>query len=386
MFSFSISPTVFNLLIKRLLPLVGSDKNAVLTLLINKDLLDIFYHSTIDKSDSNGIFYEQLPITSREGIGSVSFLASSLLNIKIPEFISEKKFPFSKEIDFTIGKTNIDIQYRVFWDEDRHSNTKLQINILTETDKLEIYEKLFLQHTKFVEFCTADFIRGISFCNFIKADATSKESNGYYLRLGCDNALYLISTDSNIAIKYKCEVDSNTVTDLSLVISNQTLNYIRTFINDSETFKLSPHRNSLYIETNNRKMLVPIMGRNFIIDNPDQFFDINDPKISILEVKPLYSFIQMFVVKATDLYKRLILDFTHGKFNIKSETDYVEGLPSEILKDCKIQVNGDFLTTCCSRIQQLDPKITLYYNVNTQRITLATDDQKVVFLIQGISN
>lgn len=384
MFKFIVNSEVINNLLKRLLPLVGSDKNSIITLCYEDDCLEVYYNTGIAKTSSRSVFYEKLPVLGGAGKGKISIDTAQLLNLKIPSFVSETKYPWSKEVTFEVTPASINVVYDTYWSSNKVSKSNFRLAVLDALDDLESYKSLFSTYVKYIEVHTDDFLRGITFSSSMKGDANAKESNGCLLKCSKDYLL-LVATDSNTAVKYCCEILEVNTLDFSVVVAPSVLNFIRNFLINGSSFKIAAHKNSVYVETENRKMLVPILGKDYIIEDVDEFFTVSGQRIANLELKALVSAMQVVVKKASDIYRRLVLTFKSNQFILRSEEDYVEGLPAHILNDGSFSVNGDFLLGCCNKLSQLDADALLYYLEESQRITIASADEKVVFLIQGMS-
>ena len=189
-----------------------------------------------------------------------------------------------------------------------------------------------------------------------------------------------------MAVKYENGILNTTSTKpVSLVLHNSILSYIKSFITDTKSVNLSTNRSSLYLSVDNRTMLVPVMQLNYIIDDPKEFFSLAKKPVASIDLKPVITLINNLTYNSNDLYKRLVLDFDTTTFSIKSEVNSSTNIPAEIFGKASINVNGDFFSFCCQKMLPLDLTANVYFDPDTDKITLTAQNDKLVFLIQGLS-
>lgn len=386
MFNFILSSNSFNKFQRRLSSLISQDKDAVISFILS-DKLEVYYRSKVDNADSPVLFHEELELTNSTGNGSASLSVSSLLTLKVPEFTSEEKFPYCKFVNFKFSDALLSIEFTVNWNRYSGENdNKLKFGLLEEAFSIEVYDKLFSNKFKEeVEVEIGYLVEAITNTAFIKADVTSRSSNGVLI-YSRDDSLYFVSTDSNTAVRYEGKFLTKPATDLFVVISSSVLNILRQFLVDSTTVKVGLNKSNLLFKVPGRVVLLPVMQGNYVIDDPDSFFSIPDEKIAAMDLKPFLMISSNLLNNTTDIYKRLIMSTENNAFSIRTAKDATENLPAEIAKPQTINVNGSFFSSCCQRLVNMDPVGDLYFDSHTDRITLTSQDRRLIFLIQGLSN
>lgn len=385
--NFSLSSSTFNSLLKRLVSLTGSDKDAKIIFILEKAGLEVFYSSKIDKIDTVSFFHEKIKTESMASTGIAGISASSLLSIKVPEKSGEDKFPQCSEISFSFTKSVLAIKYGIKWSKDSKENvTKMNFALLDSSGySMEEFKEVFNDKvTPIFQINPVVLTEAINLVNFIKADATTKEANGCLLYTS-DNNFLLVNTDSNSAVKYEFNIEKSGQKDLNCILSNSVLNAIKLFIPDEGTVEFGKLRNHIFVTTDDRRMVVPTMSVDYIISEPVEFFKIEDELVAELELKPFISTALALVTKTNDPYKRLTIKVGEEEFSIASGADKSTDLPYTFSKDSKINVNGSLLISCLQRLLTLDLKSSLYYNEDSNRITVTSPDNKMICLIQGLS-
>lgn len=386
MFKFTLSSLDFNNLVKRLSSL-SLDKDSVVSISLNdQGILEVFYGSKIEKGNSNLLAYEKILPLEYLHSGKISIYLSTLLNIKLAEYITDDKFPHCKSITLSYDDNKLEVKYYTKWSSNsRDTLSKFSYEIIPIDKEIDSYKVLFNDYSRFqIEFTSREFITGINLCGFIKTDVTSKESNGCLLSIINDN-YYIVNTDSDIAVQYSELLNNNTV-NLDVVISIYTLNAIKAFVCNSETFKLAVVKNQLYIYADDRIILLPILGKTYIIEDVIGFFTIKeDNRVADINLKPLITLLNPLVSKSSDIYKRIDLNFSEDKLNITSDIDEVTGFTVNSNKFINIPVNGSFFSSVCSKVLTESEAGTLYYDSDTSRITIKSNNNRLVFLIQGLT-
>jgi hypothetical protein len=386
MFSFSLTSNAFNAIQKRLNALSSSDKTASIVFSLEESNLKLYYTSKLDKLESIGLFYEEIEVSSSQNNGIASILVSNLFSLKVPEFFSESKFPYSKFIKFSFYESVLTVEYSIKWNKVGEENlVKFNFPIIDVGIDLSIYEKLFCDYSKsYFEVETENFLSGISHCNFIKSDAITKEYLGCLLEVKENNFLF-VSTDGNIAGKYENNIlNNNLQKNLRIILSQQVLTVVKSFINESTSVKVSSNKSSLYIATEKRSVLIPVMQLNYIIEDSTAFFNFKFPLVASLDLKPVTAMAINLTSSTSDSFNRLILEFKDKKLNLLNSKDSAKNVPSQVELDSIIHVNGDFFSSICQRLLSVDLYANLYFDKKSDRIVLTTEDNKLIFIIQGL--
>lgn len=384
---FSITSSIFNALLKRLVSLTSIDKESKVIFLLENNKLEIFYNSKVDKIDTISLFYENLPVESCKGSGIAAISASSLLSIKVPETSFIDKYPKTTNIDFSFSKSIMNIKYGIHWTKDSKENTtKLSFPLLeSNTYSLDEFDSICNEDLSSIFKVNAVVLNeAISSVNFIKTDATSKDAHGC-LFFTHDSNFLLVNTDSNSAVKYEFPVEKLNNKGIQCTLSNTVLNAIKIFLPDEGSVEIGKIRNHLFLQTDTRRMLVPTMDVGYAIDDPIEFFTIDSTLVSEVDLKPLISVCLALVSKTNDSYKRLSFLIDNNGFAIKSGGDASVGLPHQYHSDAKADVNGALFTACAQRLLPLNLKANFYYNSDNTRITLTSPDYKMICLIQGLA-
>lgn len=391
MLKFSLSSQVFNDLIKRLLVATGSDKTAKLyfslqTSAQGDSTLDIFYSSKIEKSESSSLFYERVPVLSGQGNGIVGLLVDCLYSLSIPSYISDEKYPHCKEVCFDFKQSILDISFAIKWNKpSKLNNTLLHFPLLAEDIDLENFSILFKDSTNKLKLNTKDLEEASGIVGFIKSDITSKDSNGVFFKKE-DKILSVVSTDSSIAACYRINILEDASKKFECVLSPLILNGIKNFISDSEEITIWLSRSQIFVSTGTRHLCSPTMNTTYIIEEPTEFFKVSSPKVCTLDLKPTINQSSVLSKNNKHVYKKLVLEFINNKLSIQTDLDKTQEVPTrQVFKDTNILVNGDFFVCCCNRMLMLDLNADLFYDEDSSRITLTTQDDKLIILMQGLS-
>lgn len=387
MLKLSLSPEIFNRTIKRLILLAGSDLEALVTFLINKDKLTLYYHSKIEKG-SNILYYEEVPTTSIEGNGIASIYINQLFSIKIPDFVSNEKFPQCKEVNFKFLANTLTVDFSIIWSKNTKPNeTTLNFPLLEKPVEIEEYHKLLYPSngTHSITIPSVEIIEGIAICNFIKTDVTSRDSNGCLLTKK-DNVLSIVSTDSTVAVKWNSTLEESVKEDFSIVTSASTLNAVKSFLSDSEIVTLTTCKNNLLVEVEGRKMLYPLMKIDYIISDVEEFFHI-EPKtyVASINLKPFINSLSIISANNNDLYKKVNLDFSTDSLDIFTNINKALQLPAKVTTPQKFCVNAEYILLAAHRLVNFGYQGDIYFDSETHRITFASNSKKLIFLIQGLS-
>lgn len=392
MSNFTISAALFNQLQKRLITLTGSDKQAIVSIVPTQLGIKVYYNSKIDKGEISSLFYEEIPIICSEIPENfnkvISLLGSNFFSIRVPEVVSEEKYPQCREVKFSFTDSILTLEFSVAWNRHDVGNvTKLHFPLLDSSEELDSYALLFNTNINKFKLNGQTLIEAIQQSSFIKSDVTSKESNGCLVELK-DNQISMVSTDSNIAVRYKNSILESEDEDLkaSFVASMPILSSIKSFISDKEDIEIGVNKKFIFISMLNRSMVAPIMHNNYIIQDSDSFFSLDFKYIGLIDLKPTITCISNLVANSNDLYKKIVLEFSN-KLDIKTDKDKTKNIPCKISEQASISVNGEFFYSSCQRLVTLDLFAKLYFDEDTGKIGLVTDsDDKLIFLIQGLSN
>ena len=387
MFKFSISSGVLNGLLKRLSSVSGGDPTASITFILEESSLKIYYESKIEKTDIPCMFFEAVPITSSDGSGSASILTRELAGIKVTEFTKESKFPHTKEVEFKFSTSVLNTNWEVFYSAEHKSKLKLAHAILEVDKDISAYDKLHKDRANFVEVESSKLDEAIANCNLFKADATSREGNGCLLEvIGSD--FVLIGTDSIMAAKYQAPVVQHTLEKhFSLVLSNAILSLMKNFITDTEQVKLASSRSSLFLESQDRSMVVSTLNVTYDIPDPGNFFKVGKESTHVGSVglSPIISAVNTLTHLSTDVHNKVYVQVAGDKLNLKTDKNSSENLPATILNEVQIKVNGRLLTSSLQKLSSLDAVADLYFNKLNNRITFSSPDERLIFLIQGMN-
>jgi hypothetical protein len=391
MFNFTLSSDTFNKVIKRLVVLTSTDPEAVVSFYSLDNALSIYYHSRIDKGSSNILYWEKVPTLSLEEKGLSSLYINQLFSLKVPEFVDETKYPNCKEVNFRFLDNILTINFNIQWSRGTKPNeTTLNFPLLEKPAELDIYNSLLnAAKEKEISILASDLSEGISICNFIKTEVTSKEANGCLFQ-ELNNALHLVSTDSTIAAKWSTPITKDTGTKeentFSIVVSNTVLNSVKNFLLDCEEVTLTRYRQGLLIETEDRKMIAPLMKVEYIISNIEDFFTIDSKAfIGSIDLKPFINITSTIGSNNKDLYKKIEMDFSEKGFNISTNINKTEDLPAKISSYSKFFVNSDYMLSSAQRLLSFGYTGNLYYDKESHRITFTSMEDKLIFLIQGLS-
>jgi hypothetical protein len=131
-------------------------------------------------------------------------------------------------------------------------------------------------------------------------------------------------------------------------------------------------------------MIVPTMGQEYIIEDPAEFFMDRGEKVAEIDLKPFIHISQFLVNKSKDFYKKLVIS-TSDTLNLSNDVDISNNLPAGIYKAISLSVNGSFILGVCQKLLTVDLNTNLFYDEDSGRITLTSLDDRLVFLIQGLS-
>lgn len=388
MFKFKISSNLFNDLLKRL-SLVSSSVDSEASIIFEAngdgDFIDIFYKSKVDKGDVFSYFKEKLECIDVKGSGRCSVVINELKDLRIPSFVNEDRFPYCKEINIICKDKSLEIVYNVVWSEDGSPNSSKLVFPIIETveEDYNIYSKVIKIQDKCIVIDAQDLVEAVTYCNFFKHDSTSKDNNGCLLVIK-GNKFYSIGTDSNVAAKYTGELIENTIGDIKTIISNSVFKLIKVFVSDIAQVKVRIKKASIYIDTGNRQMVVPSIVGRYIIEDPESFFKIEGDKLANIELRPVSTTIATLIKKVRDDYKSVTLKLDSKKgLNLFSGKNISENVPTDVIKEGKIILNGEYFITVSQRLAIISGKAGLFYDKNNRRISLLSDRDKLLFLIQG---
>lgn len=385
---FTLNSGVFNSLLKRLTSLSGGDDSSTIIFKLRSGSLSVFYRSKVDKVDTLVHFSEKVALESFGGDGTAELYSSNIFSIKVPEFNDENRFPHCKSIDFSFDKATLTVKYGIYWYRSKPpSTTKLKFPLIAQAStSLGEFEQQFseVRPVNF-ELNASVFSEAVSLCNFIKSDATSREANGCLL-LVKDNNFSLINTDSNSAVKFDFLCDQIGKPS-NLVLSSTVLNAINQFTLGATLLKVSTLSSCIYISTDDgREVLAPIIKASYIIEDPDEFFQITGAHLGEVEIKPIISSVTTLATKSKDPYKRTVITASQGEgLQVVCGEDSSDTLPSNIILDSKFAVNGSLFITSSQRLLSVDITADLYFDEESFRITLVSPDKRLMFLIQGLS-
>lgn len=388
MFRFTLSSETFNPLLKRLVSMSGGDKSAIISFALDNGKLDIYYHSKLDKTDSSSLFHETLPLVGADGKGQASLYLHNLFAIKIPEFISEDRFPHCRTITFDFGKQILEIKFGIRWNKTLPENiTKLHFPLLDKEEDLEKFDKLFSdKSSNNVVLDSGVLNQSIGLCNFIKTDVTSKDSNGCFLQV-FGSRFGIVNTDSNTAVRFVGEVVSRSVKkDFGIVLAGAVLNAIKNFINEEGQVTFSASKSNLVVSSEGRTMLVPVMQSDYIISDPESFFSSDgSDNLGILDLKPVITLSSALTNKSNDLNKRLNMRFEESGLNLSTEVDSTDNVPSTVEKIGSLSINGTYFLTACQRLLNVGLMAKIKYDPASCKVTMISSDEKLTFLIQGLA-
>jgi hypothetical protein len=386
---FTLSSSTFSQLQKRLLALPTSDKGSCVSFLVEQDKVKVFYNGKVDKGEASSLFYEELETIKVDGTSQLSScLINNFQSIKIPENSNEDKFPQCKEISFCFTDSILTLEYSVKWNKHTAANTtRLNFALIEGSQDLKQYDSLFADNgSNKVKIATEVLLEAIQQTGFIKSDATSKEGNGCFFDFK-DQDIVVVATDSSMAVRYKNKLTQPVEKKTSFIISNPALNSIRNFILDTKECTLTVTKSGIFVDSGNRKMVVPRVAGTYLISDHSGFFDLQALQpVACLDLKPLVFTLGTLTAKTNDIYKRANLIFDNQRFDLKTQTDLTENIPCTVLNSASINVNGDFLTLACQRVLTLDIFSKLFFDKATDKIAISTDESdKLVFLVQGLS-
>lgn len=385
MFNIKLSTETFNKVLKRLCSASSGDPSAILTLDISNNELYFYYRSKLDKSEAYAVFREKVEYIALEGKGSASIFIKDIINLKIPDFVRDTKFPYCKEIDLKFDKTALTIDYKVFWAEKKEPNgVAFSVPTINEKEDFSLYSKLSQDMPSYIEVNSKDLIDSILYCNFFKHDATTKSSNGCLFKLVGDEFL-IVGTDSNIASCYRSKIifKENVKEDIKTILSDSVFKLVKGFIYDLQTVRISINKSSLSFSTGNRKMIVPTVNSEYIINNPEEFFILKGSKLADLYLRPLISLVSLFTSSSKDDYKTVVLSIENNQFCISCEENKSTEIPAEIFNSGVVYLNGDYFNVSAQRFANVDEMASLYYDSSTRRASLTSPDSRLTFLIQG---
>ena len=387
MLSFSISSSHLNRLLKRLSFLVKKDDEASLTFVVDSNAsthLSVYYESVIDTGgDSKAYYSEEIPVTGLKNTGSYSVLAKELASIKIPEFTKVGSFPHVKSVNFKFNKSSLTLDYHTIWsDTAKPAATKLTYEIVGKDKDLKDYEKLTSNLSNLMKLNSVELRNSVAFCNFFKADATSKEGNGCLLRLN-KGQVSVLGTDSNMAARY-C---GNSVTgkgNLNLVVSAPVFGLIDKFIADTEYVEVGTFRSNIVISTGSRRMAAPTMSTVDSMAAYEPLFNDKGPLVSEMLLKPVISSVDTLIGRSRDPHARILMSFKKNSLDLSDLKNSSKGIPCVSHLELNLPVNGIYFNTIAKKMTKAGPSAKLYYHDSTKRWTLESDDSKVMFLIQGL--
>lgn len=386
MFKFVISAKTFNSFVRRVGSLSSSDKDSTIYFSIKNKIVEVFYQTKLDKSDSISLFHEKLPLLEVVGEGDAAIYLADLISIKLPDNQDEERFPRCNNVEFSFTQSILNIKYGIIWHKDtKPSNTKLAIPLLSELPSLTNYQELLnIEETEYCIINSESFLQGIVLCNFLKTDVTSKEANGCLLEI-INEKFSIVNTDSSTAVKYTSLVNETKFLDpLNVVISLPVINAIRSFLNNDYPTKIIKSHSKIILISGDQTMIAPVMSVDYLIANIEEFFSIVSENIATLELKPLISSLTPLVNKSSDAYLRLNLKFD-SNLEASNNVDQVKDIPCSIINKTKISVNGSYFLSVCQKLLSLDLEANLYFEDDTGRITLTSPDGRLMALIQGLS-
>jgi len=387
MFNFAIDTLVLNGLLKRLSGVASGDPAASITFLLEASKLKVFYESKIEKTDIPCIFVEDVPVISSEGEGNSTILVKELSSINVSEFKKEDKFPYTRRVSFKFSKSILHTSWEVFYSESKSTQLRLAHAILEIGKDVSTFSKLMKDRENFVEISTEKIHQAIINCNLFKADATSRDGNGCLLEIvGQD--FVLVGTDSIMASKFQSPVIKHTLDKhFRVVLSNVILALIKNFTNGTESIKISASRSSLYVETSQRGMKVPTLNTLYGINDPNAFFNLdeNSQHIGSIDLPPIPSIVSTLTHLSNDVHNKVYLQFKEGSFNIRTDKNSSEGLPSTIRCDSEVKINGSLFTTSIQKLSSIEKMSEFYFNSSNNRVTLCSPNRELIFLIQGMN-
>lgn len=389
MFKFKISSDVLNNILKRVTTIAGGDtESSIIFLVRESDSLEILYKTKLDKGEVSGYFCERVSLISSDSTGRAEVLVSELAGIKIPELNRADKYPYTKFVEMTFKKTILNLEYDVSWGEGiKDSKVSLKYKIKEYEPDTSEYDKLSLDIVTYIDIEVQSLLDAIEYCNFFKNDVTSSESNGCYLQVEGD-VLTVLGTDSNTAAKYCSRVLSNNSKNITkLVISNSVFKLMKVFISGVNNVKLSTSRSSVCLDTGSRRLMVPAFKNEYLTDNIDTFLDLFKTKstlVSKVQLKPISSTVSTVIYKSDDHWRRTVLKFSGGKLDISAGRNYSKDIPSEVMVDSTIHINGTYVATAIQRLLKISEEAFLYYSPEDQRLNITSEDGSLVFLIQAL--
>ena len=391
LFEFTIPTESLSVFARRLAALTKIDKTSVLTFFVEKDGgVRVLFRSHIDTLGTEAAFEYFLPQADVKIQGVVSVFSHEISDIisRFPSFTKTNK-PHSKELVFQATVSSLKIKTTMFWNEtSKPTKQEITVNTLRSSDNItspfvNLELKKNLVTTK-----TDDFKEAIDMSCFIKGDITSKNEYGYFI-FGEDGKIVIISTDLIMASRYVL-LGEGDIESLNGVLSRDVLNMVRSFIDMSETVSFTMYNNLLYVETLNRKMLAPLMKTQYIIQS-DLFFQ---PALSLgkVGVNSLNYVLSHFVTVSKDPYHKTTFDFNKegNKFRVFSgeqKENNVDSLPATVAANNSFDVDASYFNAILRRLQKLGEECNISVDTETgERIKLESENDEVIYLIQGINH
>lgn len=380
---FVINSAIFCKFIKRLSGSVSNQDNKLLFLL-EKGQLQIYYKFSIDRTEASCIFYDSLPLIAGDDGEHCTVLAKDFIDLKIPESTKEDKFPKCSDIKFKISDNILEMTYDILWAAGVEP-TKITLHHTTvENLQINLFNKINCEYNNYIDLDSASLLTALNYCNFFKADATSTILNGSLLEIIDSNILYFVSTDSNIAVRYKLDLGGNSsIKNLRVVLSHSILKFLRNFVQDLEVVRFYFDKSLLLVDAGSRRVCLPIVSAaGYIIENVEEFFNIHGNRIALLDLKPVQSIVSSLSNKVQDIYKTVNLKF-NDKLDVIADKNSSNNIPATVYDKANIFINGDFLSTVLGRLLLQYENVYLYFEESNSRIALVSEDQTVIFLIQG---
>jgi hypothetical protein len=224
------------------------------------------------------------------------------------------------------------------------------------------------------------------YCNFFKSDITSKETNGCLLQTTAGNVV-VVGTDSSIGAMHLSDLENKIDLDFRTILSSAVFKLLKNFVLGSEDFNISLYHSSLIVKTENRAMLVPALKDEYLIDDPESFFSVSGELVAKLNLSAFVSLVSTLINYSSDFHKKITLSLV-PKEGISVETDKnsSKNIPAEVSGKASIVANGSMLLTITQKLSNFTETGHLYYNKENRRLTLTSEDGRLVYLMLGLKN
>lgn len=374
---------------KKLSSLLSRDKDCICQLEATRDKVTIKFIADVDGTNGSLIEYEYIiNEVDTDVVGITNVVAYELAEIltKFPHFTKENK-PHTKEIEFIGNSNSLQIKTTIHWNEYSRP-TKQTLTINTSKKVIEEETLSSIPEGDCIKVLSEELMEATDVCGFIKGDVTSRDDGGFFLKREGENLVF-ISTDLMMAARYSMSITGQGPNEFSALINPAVLSVLRSFVSGSEVVELKTYRNKLFVKSNSRKMLAPLLKTQFPIDS--EFFFQEEKVLAEVSITNLTYILSHFITVNKDPFCKTTFKFEleDDIFRIysgeKAEQN-VDKIPCSIENSGIFIADARYISNILNRLSRKGNSCLISIDtLSGERISISSSEKDLKYLIQGLS-